>query len=68
MTINTTHKKRVLITIDNELLRILKSRNKKVSTTINDVLKIYLMNDFNMKLNEVLVANNRLWKSSRIFF
>ena len=63
MTINTAHKERVLITIDKELMRILKIQNKKVFTTINNLLQKYLLEDYNQKINEVLMSNERCWKS-----
>ncbi len=55
-------KKRVLITIDEQLLKLIKQQDKKVSTLINDVLQMYLLNQYNQQLNELLMLNARFWK------
>jgi hypothetical protein len=56
-------KERVLITIDKDLLKLIKQQNKKVSTLINDVLQMYLLNQYNQQLNELLMLNACFWKS-----
>jgi hypothetical protein len=38
-------KKKVLITLDNEIVKILKRSNKKVSTHINEILSRYLLKE-----------------------
>lgn len=56
-------KERVLITIDKDLLKLIKQQNKRVSTLINDVLQMYLLNQYNQQLNELLLLNARFWKA-----
>ena len=60
-------KERVLITIDKDLLKLIKQQNKRVSTLINDVLQMYLLNQYNQQLNELLLLNARFWKGCPIW-
>lgn len=60
-------KERVLVTIDKDLLKLIKQQNKKVSTLINDVLQMYLLNQYNQQLNELLMLNARFWKSCSLW-
>jgi hypothetical protein len=63
-------KKKVLITLDNEIVKILKRSNKKVSTHINEILSRYLLKEISANYvgekNHLGETDNRMVPSSNL--
>jgi hypothetical protein len=65
-----TTKKRVFITLDNDIVKILKKSNKKVSTHINEILTKYLIKEISASYvgdqNHLGETDNRMVPSSNL--